>query len=94
MVFLVCAGAVLEFCGVYEPIREFAHAGASVPLTGFGSTLWKGVKEAVDQNGFIGIFMGGLKASAAGISAALKAGQGFVEESKTLSCFFLPIMLS
>ena len=74
MVFLVCAGAVLEFCGVYEPIREFAHAGASVPLTGFGSTLWKGVKEAVDQNGLIGIFMGGLKASAAGISAALVFG--------------------
>ena len=50
---------------------EFAGAGASVPLPGFGNTLWKGVKEAVDENGFIGIFMGGFKASAVGISAAL-----------------------
>ena len=48
-----------------------AGAGASVPLPGFGNTLWKGVKEAVDENGFIGIFMGGFKASAVGISAAL-----------------------
>ena len=56
---------------IYQPFVEFAGAGASVPLLGFGNVLWKGVKEAVDENGFLGIFMGGFKASAVGISAAL-----------------------
>lgn len=74
MVLLVCLGAVLGFLGVYEPILEYAGAGASVPLLGFGNTLWKGVKEAVDQKGFLGVFLGGFKASAAGISAALIFG--------------------
>ena len=67
MVMLVCLGAL----GIYQPFIEFAGAGASVPLLGFGNTLFKGVKEAVDEYGFLGIFLGGLKASAAGISAAL-----------------------
>ena len=71
MVLLVCLGAVLGALQIYEPFLEFAGAGASVPLLGFGNVLWKGVKEAVDENGFIGIFMGGFKASAVGISAAL-----------------------
>lgn len=71
MVTLVCTGAVLGAVGVYEPFMEFAGAGASVPLLGFGNVLWKGVKEAIDQQGFIGLFMGGFKASAVGISAAL-----------------------
>ena len=71
MVLLVCLGAVLGASQIYQPFMEFAGAGASVPLLGFGNTLWKGVKEAVDENGFIGIFMGGFKASAVGISAAL-----------------------
>ena len=71
MVLLVCLGAVLSFLGIYDPFVEFAGAGASVPLLGFGNVLWKGVKEAVDENGFLGIFMGGFKASAVGISAAL-----------------------
>ena len=71
MVLLVCLGAVLGALQIYKPFMEFAGAGASVPLLGFGNTLWKGVKEAVDENGFIGIFMGGFKASAVGISAAL-----------------------
>lgn len=71
MVLLVCTGALLGAFGIYEPFMEFAGAGASVPLLGFGNTLWKGVKEAVDQSGFLGIFMGGFKASAVGISAAL-----------------------
>ncbi len=71
MVMLVCLGALLGAVQIYEPFLEFAGAGASVPLLGFGNTLWKGVKEAVDENGFIGIFMGGFKASAVGISAAL-----------------------
>lgn len=74
MVLLVCLGAVLSFVGIYEPFAEFAGAGASVPLMGFGNILMKGVKEMVDQNGFIGIFMGGFKAGAVGCSAALVFG--------------------
>ena len=71
MVLLVCTGAVLGAFHIYQPLQEFAGAGASVPLTGFGNLLWKGVKEAVDKEGFIGIFLGGFKASAVWISAAL-----------------------
>lgn len=74
MVLLVCLGTLLGAVQIYGPFTEFAGAGASVPLLGFGNVLWKGVKEAVDQNGFIGIFMGGFKASAVGISAALIFG--------------------
>ena len=74
MVLLVCTGAVLGFIGAYEPFVKLAGAGASVPLLGFGNVLWKGVKEAVDKNGLLGIFLGGFKASAAGISAALIFG--------------------
>ena len=71
MVILVCLGALLGALGVYEPFKEFAGAGAGVPLLGFGNVLWKGVKEAVDSDGFLGIFKGGFTASAVGISAAL-----------------------
>lgn len=74
MVLLVCTGAVLGFVGVYQPFVDFAGAGGSVPLLGFGNTLWKGVREAIDKEGFIGIFMGGFKASAVGIAAALVFG--------------------
>lgn len=74
MVLLVCLGAVLGAVGVYQPFVEFAGAGASVPLLGFGNLLFKGVKEAIETDGFMGIFMGGLKASAVGISAALVFG--------------------
>ncbi len=74
MVLLVCSGAVLGFLGLYEPFMEFAGAGASVPLLGFGNTLWKGMREAIDKDGFLGIFRGGFTASAAGISAALVFG--------------------
>lgn len=74
MVLLVCTGAILGFLHIYQPFQEFAGAGASVPLLGFGNVLWKGVKEAVDSEGFIGLFLGGFKASAAGISAALIFG--------------------
>lgn len=74
MVLLVVSGAILGFLHIFQPIQEFAGAGVSVPLLGFGNTLWKGVKEAVQQNGFIGIFMGGLTSSAVGISAALIFG--------------------
>ncbi len=74
MVLLVCLGTLLGALQIYEPFLKFAGAGASVPLLGFGNVLWKGVKEAVDENGFLGIFMGGFKASAVGISAALVFG--------------------
>ena len=74
MVLLVCTGAVLGAVGIYEPFQKFAGAGASVPLLGFGNVLWKGVKEAVDADGFLGIFKGGFQASAVGISAALVFG--------------------
>lgn len=74
MVLLVCSGAVLGFLGIYEPFAKFANAGASVPLLGFGNLLWKGVKEAIDKEGVIGLFLGGFRASAAGISAALIFG--------------------
>lgn len=74
MVLLVCTGALLGAIQIYQPFIEFAGAGASVPLLGFGNTLWKGVKEAVDESGFLGIFQGGFRASAVGIAAALIFG--------------------
>ena len=74
MVLLVCTGAVLGAVQIFEPFQNFAGAGASVPLLGFGNVLWKGVQKAVDENGFIGIFMGGFTASAVVISAALVFG--------------------
>ena len=74
MVLLVCTGTVLGFLGLYEPFVNFAGAGASVPLLGFGNVLWSVMQKAVDQDGFLGIFRGGFTASAAGISAALVFG--------------------
>ena len=74
MVLLVCTGALLGAIGVYEPFAEWAGAGATVPLIGFGNTLFKGVREAVDTEGLIGLFKGGFSASAVGISAALILG--------------------
>lgn len=74
MVLLVCSGVVLSFFGLFEPLKEFAGAGATVPLLGFGHVLMEGVKEAVDERGFIGLFIGGLSAGALGTSAALILG--------------------
>lgn len=71
MVLLVCSGVVLGAVGLYKPFLDFAGAGASVPLTGFGYNLWKGTKEAIDSDGFIGLFRGGFKMAAVGTSAAL-----------------------
>ena len=71
MVLLVCTGSVLRAVGIYQPFAEFAGAGASVPLLGFGNILWKGMKESIDKNGLIGLFMGGFTACAVGVSAAL-----------------------
>ena len=74
LVCYVVIGVVLGAIGIYEPFAEFAGAGATVPLTGFGYTLSNGVKQAVMQDGFLGIFTGGLKATAGGITAAIFAG--------------------
>ena len=74
MVLLVVTGAIISALGWYEPFQEFAGAGASVPLLGFGNTLMKGVKEAVDEQGILGLFTGGFKAGAVGTSAALIFG--------------------
>lgn len=74
LVSYVVVGVFLGAIGVYEPLIEFAGAGATVPLTGFGFNLAKGVKEAVLKDGFLGILTGGLKAAAGGITAAVIAG--------------------
>lgn len=70
----VVAGVILGAIGVYKPLVEFAGAGATVPLTGFGYTLYNGVKEAIREKGFLGILTGGLGATAGGITAAIAAG--------------------
>lgn len=74
LVSYVVIGVFLSAIGVYEKLVEFAGAGATVPLTGFGNSLAKGVKEAIKEDGFLGIFIGGLKATAGGIAAAITAG--------------------
>lgn len=87
LVSYVVIGVILGAVGVYKPFAEFAGAGATVPLTGFGNTLAKGVREAIDQDGFLGIFTGGLKASAGGITMAIFAGllAGFLFKAKDKS---------
>ena len=74
MVLMVCLGSLISAFNWYQPFVDFAGAGASVPLLGFGNVLMKGVKEAVDQEGFMGLFTGGFKAGAVGTSAALIFG--------------------
>jgi stage V sporulation protein AE len=74
MVLLVVTGAILGAVGVYQPFLDWAGSGAGVPLLGFGNTLWKGVKEGIGEKGLLGLFTGGLTASAAGICAALVFG--------------------
>ena len=74
LVSFVVLGVILGGLGIYEPLVDFAGAGASVPLLGFGNTLAKGVREAVQQDGFLGILTGGLKATAGGITVAITAG--------------------
>ena len=70
----VVAGVLLSALGLYEPLAEWGGAGATVPLTGFGHNLAKGVREAVAADGWIGVFTGGLTAAAGGIAAAVVAG--------------------
>ena len=74
LVGFVVGGVILSTLGFYEPLVEFAGAGASVPLSGFGHTLAKGVRSAVAEKGFLGAFTGGISAAAGGISAALIFG--------------------
>lgn len=74
LVSYVVIGVLLGAVGLYEKLVDFAGAGATVPLTGFGNCLAKGVRDAVDQDGFLGIFTGGLKAAAGGITAAIVSG--------------------
>ena len=71
MVLLVCTGAVLGAIGIYEPFSKWAGSGANVPLLGFGNVLWKGMKQAIDEEGALGLFKGGFTACAVGVSAAL-----------------------
>ena len=74
LVLYVVAGVILGGVGLYQPLVDWGGAGATVPLTGFGNTLAKGVREAVKEEGWLGILTGGLKASAGGIAAAILSG--------------------
>lgn len=74
MVLLVVSGSILGFFGLYEPFSQWAGAGATVPLLGFGNTLWKGISKAMSEDGILGIFKGGFTASAVGVSGALIFG--------------------
>ena len=74
MVGLVCLGVILGAIGIYEPFSQWAGCGATVPLLGFGNNLWKGMKEAIEESGFLGLFKGGFTSSAVGISGALIFG--------------------
>lgn len=74
MVILVCTGVFLSALGIYQPFVEWAKAGASVPLVGFGNTLFQGMKKSIDQHGFLGLFEGGFTSCAVGVSSALVFG--------------------
>ena len=74
LVSYVVAGVFLSAVGLYKPLVDFAGCGATVPLTGFGNTLAQGVRKAIDEKGFLGIFTGGLTAAAGGIAGAIVAG--------------------
>ena len=74
LVSYVVAGVILGAIGVYQPLVDWGGAGATIPLTGFGNTLAKGVKEAVAKDGLLGALTGGLKAAAGGITAAVFFG--------------------
>lgn len=74
LVLFVCAGVLLGGLGVYQHIVDFAGAGATIPLTGFGANLAKGVKEAVAKDGFVGVITGGLQAASGGITVAMISG--------------------
>lgn len=87
LVSYVVIGVFLQAVGIYEKLIDFAGAGASVPLTGFGSVIAKGVRESVEKDGFLGIFTGGFTAAAGGITAAIIAAviASFLFKSKDKS---------
>jgi len=87
LVSYVVMGVILGAVGIYKPFADFAGAGATIPLTGFGNTLAKGVRETVTERGFLGIFTGGLKAAAGGITMAVFSGliAGFLFKAKDKS---------
>lgn len=74
LVLFVCLGVVLGAFGIYDKLVDFAGAGATIPLTGFGNSLANGVKEAVREQGFIGVITGGLTACAGGVTVAMLSG--------------------
>ena len=74
LVIFVCSGVLLGGLGAYQPLVDFAGAGATVPLTGFGAALARGVRESIERDGFIGVISGGLSACAAGITVAILSG--------------------
>ena len=74
MVLLVVSGSILGFLGIYQPFAEWAGAGETVPLLGFGNLLWTGIQKAVAEDGLLGLFKGGVTSSAVGISGALIFG--------------------
>ena len=74
LVTFLLLGVVLEAVGIFDPIKEFARAGITIPITGFGSTLAKGAIEGVKEEGLIGALTGGMRAAAAGFSAAIVFG--------------------
>ncbi len=74
LVFYVVAGVILSGLGLYQPLVEWAGAGATVPLTGFGHTLAQGVRKAVEEEGWLGVLTGGLTATAGGIALAITLG--------------------
>lgn len=74
LVSYVVAGVAAGALGIYQPIVDFAGAGAAVPLTGFGNLLAKGMRKAIDKDGFLGIFTGGFTSCAAGVTAAIIFG--------------------
>jgi stage V sporulation protein AE len=74
LVSFVTAGVILSAIGIYKPIADFAGAGASVPLTGFGHALAEGAREGVKENGLLGAFTGGVTRTAGGIAAAVIFG--------------------
>lgn len=82
LVLLVCLGVLLGGVGVYQQLIDFAGAGATVPLTGFGASLANGVKDAVRQDGFLGVISGGLQACAAGVTVAILSGLAVALVSK------------
>ena len=74
MVLLVISGSILGFLGIYQPFADWAGAGATVPLPGFGNVLWTGIQKAVTEDGILGLFKGGFTSGAVGISGALIFG--------------------